>query len=159
MAEVVPEPVRVHPHPGLIAAPLDHLIDPVTGQRPAVASPRATAGSGGEDSRVYTSYPALSLTDPAFDIRPLTGNSDAVIGAVAAQLRAAGRLVAGVDTDLEATSPLALSAGLGTSVLAGQRSVGEALAVIRYHLDRLLPADGCETDARRLVKRCGWRGS
>lgn len=102
-----------------------------------------------EDSRVftvvYTSYLALSLTDPALDIRPLGGNSDAVIGAVAAQLRAArdvGRLAAGADAGLEATSLLALSAGLGTSVLAGQRSADEALAVIRYHLDRLLPADG-----------------
>jgi hypothetical protein len=40
-----------------------------------------------------------------------------------------------------ASSLLALSTGLGTSVLAGQRSADEALAVIRYHLDRLLPTD------------------
>jgi hypothetical protein len=53
--------------------------------------------------------------------------------------RGARRLAAGVDAGLEATSLLALSAGLGTSVLADQRSADEALAVIRYHLDRLLP--------------------
>src|SRR5580704_17912650 len=39
VAEVVPEPVRVHGHAGLLAAPLDHLVDPVGGQRPAPASP------------------------------------------------------------------------------------------------------------------------
>jgi hypothetical protein len=100
-----------------------------------------------EESRsfaiVYTAYLALSLTDPALDIRPLTGNSDGVIRAVAAQLRAAresGRLTPGCDPDLEATGLIALSAGLGSSVLAGQRSPDEAWTVIRYHLDRLLPS-------------------
>jgi hypothetical protein len=33
MAEVVPEPVRVHLHPGLLAAPpTDHLANPITRQ-------------------------------------------------------------------------------------------------------------------------------
>lgn len=108
----------------------------------------------GEESHAfsvaYTSDLALSLADPALDIRPLAGNSDAIIRVVAAQLRDAGdagQLAAGVDADLEAASLLPLSAGLGTSVLAGQRSAGEALAVIRYHLDRLPPTDGCGSGA------------
>jgi hypothetical protein len=41
---------------------------------------------------------------------------------------------------LEAVSLLAMSAGLGTSVLAGQSSAEQAQAVIDYHLDRLFPA-------------------
>ena len=39
MAEVVPEPVRVHPHARPVAAPPDYLVDPVTGQRAAAARP------------------------------------------------------------------------------------------------------------------------
>lgn len=100
-----------------------------------------------EDSRsftiVYTAYFALSLTDPALDIKPLSGNSDALIRVVADQLRAArdtGRLAPGCDPDLEALSLLAMSAGLGSGVLAGQQTPGQARAVIGYHLDRLLPA-------------------
>ncbi len=38
---------------------------------------------------LYTAYFALSLTDPALAIGPLVGNSAAVTGVVAAQLRAA----------------------------------------------------------------------
>ena len=92
---------------------------------------------------VYTAYLALSLTDPALAIAPLAGNSDAVIKVVAAQLRAAqaaGDTPAQVDPDREALGLLAMSAGLGTSVLAGQSSAGQAQAVIDYHLHRLFPA-------------------
>ena len=66
-----------------------------------------------------------------------------MIDVVAAQLRAAqaaGDTPAYLDPDLEALSLLAMSAGLGTSVLAGQSSPGQAQAVIDYHLDRLFPA-------------------
>ena len=52
--------------------------------------------------------------------------------------REAGQVPAGVDAQAEATGLLAMSAGLGTSVLAGQRSVEDTLDVLRYHLDRLL---------------------
>ncbi len=92
---------------------------------------------------LYTAYFALSLTDPALAIGPLVRNSDAVTGVVAAQLRAAqaaGDTPAGLDPDLEASSLLAMSAGLGTSVLGGQSSARQAQAVIDYHLNRLFPA-------------------
>jgi AcrR family transcriptional regulator len=92
---------------------------------------------------VYTAYLALSLTDPALAIAPLVRNSGAVIDVVTAQLRAAqaaGDTPAYLDPDLEAVSLLAMSAGLGTSVLAGQSSPGQAQAVIDYYLDRLFPA-------------------
>jgi AcrR family transcriptional regulator len=124
-------------------------IKPVDGP----ASPRdviaaiLTEGLPVDDERrtftvVYTAYLALSLTDPAMAISPLVRNSNAVIDVVAAQLRAAqaaGDTPAHLDPDLEAFGLLALSAGLGTSVIAGQSSVRQAQAVIDYHLSRLFP--------------------
>jgi AcrR family transcriptional regulator len=92
---------------------------------------------------VYTAYLALSLTDPALAITPLVRNSTAVIDVVAAHLRAAqaaGDTPVHLDPDLEAFSLLAMSAGLGTSLLVGQSSVEQAQAVIDYHLYRLFPA-------------------
>ena len=91
---------------------------------------------------LYTAYFALSLTDPALAIGPLARNSTAVIDVVAAQLRsaqAAGDTPADLDPDLEALSLLAMSAGLGTSILSGQSTPGQAQGVIDYHLDRLFP--------------------
>ena len=66
-----------------------------------------------------------------------------MIEVVAAQLKAAkaaNDTPADLDPDLEAVSLLAMSAGLGQSVLGGQCSPGQAQAVIDYHLDRLFPA-------------------
>jgi len=100
-----------------------------------------------EDSRsflaVYKAYFALSLTDPALDIKPLTESSDAIVRVIADQLgvaRESGQLTPGRDPDLEAYSLAALSAGLGDAVLGGTRTPGQARTIIRYHLDRLLPA-------------------
>jgi AcrR family transcriptional regulator len=106
-----------------------------------------TEGLPADDERrtftvLYTAYFALSLTEPALAIAPLVRNSDVVINVVAAQLRAAqaaGDTPAHLDPDLEAVSLLAMSAGLGTSVLGGQSSVEQAQAVIDYHLHRLFP--------------------
>jgi AcrR family transcriptional regulator len=92
---------------------------------------------------IYTAYLALSLTDPALAITPLVRNSGAVSDVVAAQLRAAqaaGDTPAHLDPDLEAISLMTMSAGLGTSVISGQSSAGQAQAVIDYHLRRLFPA-------------------
>jgi AcrR family transcriptional regulator len=92
---------------------------------------------------LWTAYFALSLTEPALAIAPLVRDSAAVIDVVAAQLRAAqaaGGTPAHLDPDLEAVSLLAMSAGLGHSILAGQSSAGQAQAVIDYHLHRLFPA-------------------
>ena len=91
---------------------------------------------------VYTAYLALSLTDPALAIAPLVKNSDTVIHVVAAQLRAAqaaGDTPVHLDPDLEAFSLIAMSAGLATSILAGQSSIQQAQSVIDYYLDRLFP--------------------
>ena len=104
---------------------------------------------------LWTAYFALSLTEPALAIAPLVRDSAAVLDVVAAQLRAAqaaGDSAADLDPDLEAVSLLALSAGLGTSVLAGQSSAGQAQAVIDYHLDRLFPPS--RPALRAKVARC-----
>jgi AcrR family transcriptional regulator len=106
-----------------------------------------TEGLPADDERrtfttIYTAYLALSLTDPALAITPPVRGSNVVIEVVAAQLRAAqaaGDTPAHLDPDTEATSLVAMSAGLGTSVIAGQSSPEQAQAVIDYHLDRLFP--------------------
>ena len=117
------------------ASPRDLIAAIVTEALPADDESRTFAVLG-------TAYLALSLTDPALAIAPLVKNSDAVIRVIAAQLRAAqaaGDAPARLDPDLEATSLLAMSAGLSTSVLAGLSSVEQAHAVIDYHLHRLFP--------------------
>ena len=101
---------------------------------------------------LWTAYFALSLTEPALAIAPLVRNSAAVMDVVAAQLRAAqaaGGTPAHLDPDLEAFSLLAMSAGLGHSVLADQSSAGQAQAVIDYHLHRLFPASRPDLKASR----------
>jgi len=100
-----------------------------------------------EERRTFTilnaAYFALALTDPALAIAPLVRNSDAVIGVVAARLRAAqatGDMPGHLDPDLEAFGLLAMAHGLSLSVLSGQPPVERAQAVIDYQLDRLFPA-------------------
>ncbi len=114
--------------------------------RDVIAAVLAQALPADEERRtfhfIYTAYLALSLTDPALAIAPLVKNSGAVAGVLAAQLRAAqaaGDTPAHLDPDLEAITLMAMSAGLATSVLAGQSTVGQAQAVVDYHLDRLFP--------------------
>jgi len=88
-------------------------------------------------------YFAVALTDPALAAAPLVKNTNAVIDVLAAQLRAAqaaGGTPAHLDPDAEALSLLAMSSGMGNSVLAGRSSAERAQAVIDYHLDRLFPA-------------------
>jgi AcrR family transcriptional regulator len=122
---------------------------PPADPRAVIAAILLTGLPDDEESRVftvvYTAYLALSLTDPALAIAPLARNSTAVIDVVAAQLKAAqatGRMPADADAGVEAISLMAMSAGLGTSVLVGQTSAEDARAIITYHLDRLLPVPG-----------------
>ncbi|HEY2281414.1 MAG TPA: TetR/AcrR family transcriptional regulator [Streptosporangiaceae bacterium] len=119
---------------------------PGAGPRAVIEAILAEALPDDEDSRVFnviwTSYVALSLTDPALDMGPLARDSNVIIDVIGAQLRSAqdgGRMPPGLDASLEAASLVALSAGLGTSVLVGDRDAAQAWVVIRYQLDRLLP--------------------
>ena len=117
------------------------------GPRDIIAAILTEALPADDERRTFAvlnaAYFALSLTDPALAISPLVRNSNAVIDVVAAQLRAAqaaGDTPADLDPDAEAISLLAMSVGLGTSVLGGQSSAERVQAVIDYHLDRLFPA-------------------
>ncbi|MFD4532896.1 TetR/AcrR family transcriptional regulator [Kitasatospora sp. NPDC058397] len=100
-----------------------------------------------EESRtfhlVYTEYAVLSITDPA-----LAGQSfltapnemeDFLVGQLTAA-RQAGDTDPRMDARQEAVVLLAVSAGLGLSVLLGQRTADDAVAVLHYHLGRLFPS-------------------
>ena len=121
--------------------------DAQAGPRDVIAAILAEALPADDERRTFTvvntAYFALSLTEPALAVKPLVRNTNVVIDVVAAQLRAgqaAGDTPAHVNPDLEAVGLLALSAGLGTSVLADVSTVEQAQAAIDYHLDRLFPA-------------------
>ncbi|MEW2086699.1 TetR/AcrR family transcriptional regulator [Streptomyces sp. NPDC005283] len=97
-----------------------------------------------EESRtfhlVYTSYAVLAVTDKALAAQPFMDKPNAAEDTVAALLRKAkdaGLIGPDVDARAEAISLLAMSAGLGTSILVGQRGPESADAVLGYHLDRL----------------------
>jgi AcrR family transcriptional regulator len=102
-----------------------------------------------EESRtfhlVYTSYAVLAVTDEALAAQPFMQNPDAAEDALTDLLQQAleAHLTApDLDARMEAVSLLAMSAGLGTSVLVGQRSPKSAAAVLRHHLDRLFQDSG-----------------
>ncbi|MFG3004132.1 TetR/AcrR family transcriptional regulator [Streptomyces calvus] len=107
-----------------------------------------------EESRtfhqLYTSYAVLSLNDPALAAQPFIRNPDAAEDAVTELLRqaqAADLLRPGLDARREAVGLLALSAGLGTSILVGQRTPQYATEVLRSHLDRIFRTHGNGTPA------------
>lgn len=102
-----------------------------------------------EESRtfhlVYTSYAVLAVTDEALAAQPFIKNPDAAEDAVTDLLRQAkdAHLTGpGTDARLEAISLLAMAAGLGTSILVGQRSPESAAAVLDHHLDRIFQDSG-----------------
>ncbi|MFF0296012.1 TetR/AcrR family transcriptional regulator [Kitasatospora sp. NPDC004614] len=90
-----------------------------------------------EESRtfhlVYTAYAVLSVTDPALAEQSFLSAPNEMEAFLVAHLTAA----AITDPQHEAVVLLALSAGLGLSVLLGQRTPEAATAVLRHHLDRL----------------------
>lgn len=94
---------------------------------------------------LYTAYAILSVNDPALAAQPFIRNPDAAEDALTALLRQAEEaalLEPGVDARLEAAGLLAMSAGLGTSILVGQRSPESATTVLHHHLNRIFrPGD------------------
>ncbi|WP_406134590.1 TetR/AcrR family transcriptional regulator [Streptomyces sp. NBC_01089] len=100
---------------------------------------------------VYTSYAVLSVTDKVLAAQPFITNPDAAESALVALLREAedGDLIRPeVDAGLEAVSLLAMSAGLGTSILVGQRSPESAATVMNHHLNRIFRGDLADAEAR-----------
>ncbi|RPE43964.1 TetR family transcriptional regulator [Streptomyces sp. Ag109_O5-1] len=122
----------------------------------AAPPPRALVGAllmaalpTGAESRTFhllcTSYAVLAVTDPALAAQPFLKDPDAAERTLAGLLRQArepGLTHPGVAPELEAVGLLAMSAGLGSSVLAGQRSLESAVAVLAHHLDRIFRAAG-----------------
>ncbi|WP_030608297.1 TetR/AcrR family transcriptional regulator [Streptomyces sclerotialus] len=118
------------------------------------AGPRATVEAllkaalpTDEESRTFhllhTSYAVLAVTDEALAAQPYLKNPDAaedVLTGLLQQAYDAQLTRADLDPRLEAVSLLAMSAGLGTSVLVGQRTPQSAVAVLDHHLDRIFPA-------------------
>ncbi|MEV2211625.1 TetR/AcrR family transcriptional regulator [Streptomyces sp. NPDC050997] len=89
---------------------------------------------------LYTSYAVLAVNDQTLAAQPFIKNPDAAEDALAELLKqaeAADLLQPGVDAQLEAVGLLAMSAGLGTSILAGQRSPESAATVLDHHLNRI----------------------
>ncbi|MGY5125470.1 TetR/AcrR family transcriptional regulator [Streptomyces nigrescens] len=102
-----------------------------------------------EESRtfhlVYTAYAVLAVTDETLAAQPFIDGPNAAEDLLADQLeraRTAGLTPPDLDVRTEAISLLALSAGLGTSVLVGQRTPEAAAPVLRHHLDRIFPGGG-----------------
>ncbi|MEU6867095.1 TetR/AcrR family transcriptional regulator [Streptomyces sp. NPDC046876] len=97
-----------------------------------------------EESRtfhlLYTSYAILSVTDEALAAQPFIDNPDAAEDALAGLIgraQDAGLADPGADARTEAIGLLAMAAGMGTSILVGQRGPESATAVLRHHLDRI----------------------
>ena len=70
---------------------------------------------------------------------------DAVERFLATEIRAAqqsGDVTAALDATTVAAGLLALTNGLGSSVLGGQRDGAAALRILTYHLDRLFQPTG-----------------
>ncbi|MEU6240237.1 TetR/AcrR family transcriptional regulator [Streptomyces sp. NPDC047024] len=137
---------------------LQHLTDRFTarvgtrlaavGERPG---PRATVEAillsslpTDEESRtfhlLYTSYAILSVTDEALAAQPFIANPDTAEDTLTALLRQAqedGLADPSTDARTEAIGLLAMAAGLGTSVLVGQRGPESAAGALRHQLDRI----------------------
>jgi len=98
-------------------------------------------------TRTYAAYYAVVLAEPELGARHGGTYPDALERFLAGQLRQA-QSAGEVDPDLDAAivvaGLLALTNGLGSSVLGGQRDGAAAQAILTYHLDRLFenPARG-----------------
>ncbi|MDN3254677.1 TetR/AcrR family transcriptional regulator [Streptomyces mutabilis] len=117
------------------------------GPRALVEALLMTALPTDEESRVfhhlYTSYAVLAVTDRTLAAQPFIKDPDAAEAAltdILRQAQGADLLQPGVDARLTAAGLLAMSAGLGTSILVGQRSPESAVAVLDDHLDRVFRA-------------------
>ncbi|MFF7312730.1 TetR family transcriptional regulator C-terminal domain-containing protein [Streptomyces sp. NPDC008137] len=89
---------------------------------------------------LHTSYAVLAVNDPALAAQPFIKNPDTAEDALTELLRQAQEaalLEPGVDARLEAAGLLAMSAGLGTGILVGQRSPESATTVLNHHLNRI----------------------
>ncbi|MEV6560878.1 TetR/AcrR family transcriptional regulator [Nocardia sp. NPDC051756] len=97
-----------------------------------------------EPSRVFhllgTSYAILAMTDPRLAEQPFISGVDRLeerLAGALAHADAEGELAPGIDVAIEATRLVTVTNGLGTSVMVGQRTEEQAIAVLHYHLDQV----------------------
>ncbi|MCI4064900.1 TetR/AcrR family transcriptional regulator [Micromonospora sp. R77] len=91
-------------------------------------------------TRAYTGYYTLVFSEPDLAERHGATYPDKIERLLGGQLRQAqqnGEVDPRLDPELTAAGLLALTNGLGSSVLGGQRDGPAALAVLTYHLDRV----------------------
>jgi AcrR family transcriptional regulator len=91
-------------------------------------------------TRTYAAYYTLVLSEPALAEQHGTTYPDMLESFLAKQIRAAqqaGGIGAERDPELTAAGLLAMTNGLGSSVLGGQRDGEAALAILTHHLDEL----------------------
>ncbi|MFI6261007.1 TetR/AcrR family transcriptional regulator [Micromonospora sp. NPDC051006] len=95
-------------------------------------------------TRTYAAYYTLVLAEPELAARHGTVYPDALERFLAGHLRTAqeaGQVDPGLDAETVVAGLLALTNGLGSSVLGGQRDGDAALAILTYHLDRVFDRD------------------
>jgi AcrR family transcriptional regulator len=91
-------------------------------------------------TRTYAAFYALALTEPKLAAQHGAHYPDALERFLAGHLRTAqeaGQVDPSLDAGTIVAGLLALTNGLGSSVLGGQRDGETALAILTYHLDRL----------------------
>ncbi|MEU8514140.1 TetR/AcrR family transcriptional regulator [Kitasatospora sp. NPDC048722] len=94
-------------------------------------------------TRTYAAYYTLVLSDPEAMEKKGPLQPDLLEGFLAKQIRSAqeaGEVGEGKDAAVAAAGLLAMVNGLGSSVLGGQRSGEEAVAILEYHLGELFGA-------------------
>ena len=146
-----------HTKEQLLFAGLRHAIDLVgrraTTEVQATAAPTVRDGlytlltqlipADDEQRASYTvlaAFHALALTEPALAELPYTRGSSGlenVIGDRIKEAQHAGEVSRARDADAEAANLLALTTGLGNSVMAKMRTLEEAISLLSYHLGQL----------------------
>lgn len=94
------------------------------------------------DQLAWTAYYTAALTDPALAAAGVTAPNalEDFLTTRLAAAQQAGDIAADRDPRTEVTALLALTNGLTSSILGGQRSAEAGVAVLRYTLDRLFTA-------------------
>jgi AcrR family transcriptional regulator len=101
-------------------------------------------------TRAYTGFYTLLFSEPEIGERHGAAYPDKLESMLATHIAAAqeaGEVAADVDPALAAAALLALTNGLGSSVLGGQRDGAAALRILNDQLGRLFPAGESSTPA------------
>jgi AcrR family transcriptional regulator len=130
---------RLHRRVEQRAAALGTGLPPRTVLEVVLTSILPTDEDARRDRLAWAAYFAVALTDRALlgKATDHPGALEGYLAGVVARAQADGAVAADRDAASEAASLLALTNGLTDSVLGGQRSAEDAVAVLRYRLDRL----------------------